>query len=119
MRMAFLLLLAMLLVNCTRDKALKPCNLPDCALGSVSYRTDIVPIIQASCMTGLGPGTGCHDSWIDEYDGVKSSIESGRFWLVIQNGTMPKLPNNFGIQALTPAELTTLECWICNGYFNN
>ena len=119
MRWGILVFMVLLGMSCTRDKALEPCNLDGCAPGSVSYANDIVPIIESSCMTNQGPGTGCHDSWINEYDGVKSSIESGRFWLTIQNGSMPKLPNNFGIDARTPEELNKLECWICNGYFNN
>lgn len=86
----------------------------------VSYQDDIRPIIEASCKTGLGPGTGCHDAWIDEYDAIKSSINSNA-WAnsVLVEKTMPKIPNDFGIDSLSQDEIELMRCWIDLGYPEN
>ena len=69
--------------------------------------------------TGLGPGTGCHDAWIFNYDNIKTSVDNGVFGSVITDESMPKLPNSFGIIALTQAEKEMFECWICDGAVEN
>lgn len=67
----------------------------------------------------MGPGTGCHDAWIFNYDNVKTSIDNGIFGSVIADESMPKVPNSFGILALTQAEKELFECWICDGALEN
>ena len=42
-------------------------------------------------------------------------VDYGDFGRVIADETMPKLPNSFGIVALTEAEKEMFECWICDG----
>ena len=86
---------------------------------SCCYENDIKPLIQQSCATNLGPGTGCHDAWIFSYDNVKTSVDGGIFWNVIETDYMPKLPNSFGIVALTQDEMEMFECWICDGALEN
>lgn len=108
-----------ILFSCTKDKTLAVCTIEHCTSGSVSYQNDIVPLIQSSCATNMGPGTGCHDAWIFEYKNVKANIDNGIFWNSIQNGSMPKVPNSFGIDSLTQAEYELFECWICDGAPNN
>ncbi|MFK7786949.1 MAG: hypothetical protein AB8B56_17645 [Crocinitomicaceae bacterium] len=103
------------LYSCNKDTTLSECNLEHCVQGGVSYENDIVPLIQQSCATNMGPGTGCHDAWIFEYDNIKTSVGYGDFGRVIADETMPKLPNAFGIVALTEAEKEMFECWICDG----
>jgi len=107
------------LLSCNKDKTLSECNLEYCTPGAVSYENDIRPLIQQSCATNQGPGTGCHDAWIFNYDNVKSKIEQGTFGAVISDGSMPKIPNNFGIAPLTQAEIEMFECWICDGALEN
>lgn len=103
------------LLSCNKDKTLAECGLEHCTPGSVSYENDIKPLIQQSCATGTGPGTGCHDAWIFNYDNITPKIDDGTFWSVIENYSMPKLPNSFGIAGLTQAEYEMFECWICDG----
>jgi hypothetical protein len=104
-----------MLFSCAKDKTFSECGLEHCSTGSVSYSEDIVPLIQNSCATNLGPGTGCHDAWIFEYDNIKGSVDLGTFWNAISNKSMPKIPNSFGIDSLTLAEYQLFECWICDG----
>ena len=108
-----------LLTSCNKDKTLADCNKPECTPGAVSYQNDIVPLIQGSCSTGMGPLTGCHDAWIFEYNNVKTSIDNGIFLSVILDKSMPKVPNVFGIDTLTQEETQLFECWICDGALEN
>jgi hypothetical protein len=116
-RFLFLTFIAItLLFSCAKDKTLAECGIEHCTPGGdVSYSEDIVPLIQNSCATNLGPGTGCHDAWIFEYTNIKSSVDNGSFWNAIENKSMPKIPNVFGIDTLTQAEYELFECWICDG----
>lgn len=73
-----------------------------------------------SCKTGDGPGTGCHDAWIDEYSNIVPHIQSGAWETeIFIDKTMPPVPNNFGIDSLQPYELEIMECWISQGYPEN
>lgn len=109
-----------LISSCTKDKTV-PYNVssgecPDI----ISYSGDIRPIIEASCKTGLGPGTGCHDAWIDNYDPIKTYIVNGKWQTaVLIDKTMPKIPNSFEIDSLSAADLKTMKCWIDQGYPKN
>lgn len=107
------------LLSCNKDKTLAECNLAHCTPGAVTYENDIKPLIQQSCATNLGPGTGCHDAWIFNYDNVKKSIDDGIFGSVIADESMPIVPNSFGIAPLTQAEKEMFECWICDGALEN
>jgi len=98
---------------------LAECNLEHCTPGAVSYENDIKPLIQQSCATNMGPGTGCHDAWIFKYDNIKNKVDDGIFGAVIADGSMPKIPNSFGIAPLTQAEKELFECWICDGALEN
>ena len=71
------------------------------------------------CATNLGPGTGCHDAWIFDYNYVLASVKSGEFGSDIETKKMPKIPNTFGIVGLTDAEINTFKCWICQGANEN
>ena len=87
----------LLISSCTKEVV--PVCSPILCPTEVSYSTEIKPLISAHCATNLGPGTGCHDAWIFDYNEVIASIKSGAFETVIENKTMPKLPNTFGITA--------------------
>ncbi|NOQ75799.1 MAG: hypothetical protein GQ574_27590 [Crocinitomix sp.] len=86
----------------------------------ISYEFEIRPIIESSCKTGLGGGTGCHDAWIDDYSQVQSQLNSGNWQNeVLVEKTMPISPNLFGIDSLTNDEYQTMRCWILQGYPEN
>jgi hypothetical protein len=114
-----IILIGIQISSCTKDSALLECDLEFCTSGQTSYSADIKPLIEAKCATGLGPGTGCHDAWILTYDGVDGRAKNGSIRAVIEDGSMPKVPNNFGIDSLTQAEKELFLCWICDGAPNN
>lgn len=90
--------LVLLLSTCTKDVANKHCDYEFCSPGSVSYSTDIVPLIQKYCMTNLGLRTGRHGAWIQNYGSVKHRVDNGDIPReVLETREMPVLPNNFNI----------------------
>ena len=109
-----------LLSSCLKDKT-EPVNVASGECDTiVSYSADIRPIIESSCKTGLGGGTGCHDAWIDNYDPIESYIVAGTWQnVVLTEKTMPIIPNDFGIDSLTAEEIQTMKCWIDQGYPEN
>jgi hypothetical protein len=107
----------LLTFSCVKDKALEV-QAEDCEF-IISYSSQIKPLIQQSCATNLGPGTGCHDAWIFEYENLQAPIESGSFWNVIETRYMPVVPNSFNIEELTPEEIELFRCWIKQGALNN
>jgi hypothetical protein len=109
---------AVVMTSCLKDKT-TPVDPTACGT-IVSYSADIQPIINNSCVTNQGPGTGCHDAWIFEYDNVKNYLDLGLWQTeVLIDRTMPEIPNAFGIDSLTPDEYTTMKCWIDQGYAEN
>ena len=117
MKYFFFLLLITTVASCTKDKALEA-DVDDCE-ALISYNDQIKPLIQHSCATNLGAGTGCHDAWIFEYENLNAPISSGTFWSVIETRYMPIVPNNFGIEELTVDEMKLFKCWIKQGALNN
>lgn len=116
MKHLFALFLFFSLTSCLKDKTIP---LGDCD-SIISYSTEIRPIIESSCKTQAGGGTGCHDAWIDEYSGIKSYIDAGTWQNeVFIDNTMPVMPNTWGIDSLTEDEIKTMQCWIDQGYSEN
>ncbi|MFT6715637.1 MAG: hypothetical protein ACJA0Q_000264 [Saprospiraceae bacterium] len=86
----------------------------------VSYLVSIRPIIETSCKTQQGPGTGCHDAWIDDYQAIKNSLNIGAWQnVVLETKRMPAIPNSFGIDSLSASEYATMSAWINQGYKEN
>jgi len=104
--------------SCLKEKT-KPFD-PTACTTVISYSLDITPIINTSCMTNLGPGTGCHDAWITDYELVKNYLDLG-IWQdeVLHKKTMPEIPNDFSIDSLSQDEYKTMKCWIEQGYPQN
>ena len=111
-----ILSLVLLTTSCLKDKTepLGPCTT------IISYTNDIRPIIESSCKTQTGPGTGCHDQWIDNFSGIKGYIDA-EIWQneIFNDKTMPVMPNTWGIDSLTSDEIQTMQCWIDQGYPEN
>ena len=103
-------------ISCHKDKTLVlgPCG------AEISYTTDIIPIIQSSCMTNQGPGTGCHDTWITEHSNIVNYINDESWQNAVWGSySMPKMPNNFGIDSLTSDEVQIMKCWVEQGFPEN
>jgi hypothetical protein len=112
------LIVTCLLTSCLKAKTV-PVNAGECPT-VISYSLEIEPIIHSSCMTNQGPGTGCHDNWITEYDNIKNYLDAGIMQnQVIVTRIMPQIPNDFGIDSLSTDEYLTLKCWFDQGYPEN
>lgn len=110
------LTLALGLSGCLSEKTTPP---GDCDV-IVSYSLDIKPIINSSCMTNLGSGTGCHDDWITDYSQLAAKVVNGTLeYQVFTAGLMPQQPNDFGIDTLTSDEKKAIKCWIEQGHPEN
>jgi len=106
-----------LLFSCLKEQTKIP---TECDSLIVSYSLDIVPIINSSCITGQGPGTGCHDAWILTYSGLVASVDNGTLYTeVFVDRTMPVIPNIWGIDSLNAAEYKAIKCWLEQGYPDN
>lgn len=113
----FICLISIAIIGCQKEKAALSTTVCNTV---ISYTEDIKPIINNSCVTNLGPGTGCHDAWIFEYDGLIGTINNETFQnTVFSQKRMPIIPNQFGIDSLTQVEIKTLRCWIEQGYPEN
>ncbi|MFT6747776.1 MAG: hypothetical protein ACJAZ2_002133 [Glaciecola sp.] len=125
-RVASILVISMLgFTSCEYDredekKAEEEIELTEETPVEISYLVDIRPIIETSCKTQLGPGSGCHDSWIDDYQAIKNSLNSGSWQtVVLDTRRMPISPNDFGIDSLSEAEIKIMTAWIEEGYNEN
>lgn len=115
----FIIFIALIVSACTKDKTEPiPEASGDCF--PISYKYNIRPIIENSCKTQAGPGTGCHDAWIDNYPPINSYIVSG-IWQneIFIEKTMPKIPNTWFIDSLSQDDLKTIQCWIDQGFPEN
>jgi len=119
MRLFTSFILILLLTACAKDKTLKIIPF-DCSGVNATYADDIKPMIQASCATGTGPGTGCHDAWILTYAGLRARVLNGSIQRVIYElKSMPPDPNFLGIPPLTDEEIEKMMCWIQSGALDN
>ena len=110
------LFIVLTFMSCNKDKTLAPGS----CVTTISYTTDIIPIIQSSSMTNQGPGTGCHDSWITEHSNIVNYINDESWQNAVWGSyTMPKMPNNFGIDSLTLDEVQIMKCWVERGFPEN
>jgi hypothetical protein len=110
------ILIVLAFMSCHKDKTL----LPESCNTIVSYTTDIIPIVQRSCMTGIGPGTGCHDAWITEHSNIVNYINNDSWQNAVWGSySMPKIPNNFAIDSLTSGEVLIMKCWVEQGFPEN
>ena len=122
MKSTFLIIsvgVVLLFSSCLKEKTFPiPEASGDCF--PISYTYNVRPIIETTCKTQAGPGTGCHDAWIDDYNQIQSLINSSKW----QNRCfslldMPVMPNIWGIDSLTTDEIQTMQCWIEQGYPEN
>ena len=92
----------------------------DCNTDNVSFSTDIMPIISASCATA-----GCHDSKtaasntiLETYDEIKGSVDSKRFLGSIVHDNKYK-PMPLGGQFLPQCDIDKIKAWIDAGALDN
>lgn len=99
----FIALLSFLLIDCRKDKYVKP----------VCFDTDVLPILNNKCAM-----SGCHNSIdkqkgldLSSYEGFSSSKEKDKVLEAINEGKMPPAP-----LSLTKEEKQILARWAAQGY---
>lgn len=108
--------LAQAINGCTKEVGLQTNIDLDCDTIPASYSNVIKPLVARTCMTGQGPGTGCHDAWIGNYNSLKGKVNNGTLELrVVQQMDMPPPGNTFGIPVLTDEEIAQFVCWMAGG----
>jgi len=97
-----------------KDVVQTPCTLPT----TVSYATNIVPILQTNCY-------GCHSNssnltgiLLDNYNTLKSYAQSGTLYGVISHASGFR-PMPDGGAKLDDCTIATIKKWIDAGAFNN
>ena len=101
------------IMSCNQEEI----NIPTrCEELSVSYKNDLLPIIESKCSLA-----SCHDiafKWgdFDTYEDLKERADNGQLWLRISvTGSMPPAGN----PKLTNEELELFKCWLNDGALNN
>ncbi|MEI7492409.1 MAG: hypothetical protein WCK92_13495 [Bacteroidota bacterium] len=97
-----LLVFSLLMVSCKKSST-SPAYTPDCSGAAKSFSSNVLPVIQSSCV-------GCHSKY-SNYSGItadKAAIKS-----TIVDGSMPQG------SSLSTAQKNSVVCWIDNGALNN
>jgi hypothetical protein len=88
---------------------------------TISYATDIVPIMVSSCSSN---SRSCHKAGnsngasLDSYSGVGSSVKSGKFLSsIVWDGRASRMPQ--GSSKLDNCTIAKIKKWISKGYPNN
>ena len=106
------LALCLLIAACGTSK--KTTTAPIVSVVEVSYKKNILPIIESKCAVA-----GCHIQGFDEgdftiFETLKKQVDRGKFKrLVIENKSMP--PD----QPLESKDLKLIEAWLQQGGNNN
>jgi len=107
--------------GCTRDSLPEP-EPSICGDQMLTYEMDIRPIIESSCAY-----SGCHlggaPGLYNDYDGLLPTLDDGSFReRVVSRRSDPNvgMPPNYAPsdrpQDLSEEQLTTIQCWLEDGY---
>lgn len=111
-------LLITFIISCTKvidDSIVTPTN----PCSTVTYKTDITPIINQTCAIKSCHVSGTGEGDYTTYAGLKNDAISGKFKKeVLTNKSMPPR-NSTGPNSLTAAQLEKFTCWINAGSPNN
>lgn len=102
------------LSGCYRDKEDLLYGVTACEPATVSYQTDIAPLIAASCATSGCHVQGSNSVIFENYNNVKAKVDDGSFvQRVLVNGDMP--PGT----PLTDCQIAFIQQWVDNGAPND
>ncbi len=118
---SFVVLLSTLLFACTNDSADEP-NAVECGLTDVSFKTDVMPIIERSCsyQSSCHAG-GASNGDFTTFETLKVDLDNEKFATrVLQKKDMPPsyAPEDRP-RSLEDAEINIIQCWADGGYQNN
>ena len=90
-----------------------------CDTASVKFSTTLLPILNACCNSCHGGNAAAGAGIIlDTYNGVKASVNGGRFMnSILQNGQASAMPKGGG--KLSACDISKFQAWINAGMLNN
>lgn len=111
--LGMLLFVILLLSSCVFESREELFSRPD----EVSFSTDILPLIQANCVSCHSQPTPNGNTPLENYDNIKAAGTSGVLLDVLrgENGRSVMPPTG----ALPSSEIELVERWINNGMPNN
>lgn len=113
MKILFPMLLALIVVSCTKDKVPAATIDPNCT-DSVSFATEVWPLIEQNCTSchDVGNTTGYtltnHTNISANASAIIGSMKASGFQLMPQGGP-----------ALEDSVIQRVQCWIAQGKKNN
>jgi hypothetical protein len=92
----------------------------DTAAISISFATQVQPILQNQCSTG---SAGCHSSAsnrdLSTYNGVVNTYTASKLISsIIWDGNASQMPKNAGVQ-IDNCSIVTIQKWVSQGKLNN
>jgi mono/diheme cytochrome c family protein len=117
-RFVFVVLVFSLMVTCAYDSEEDLFGQNDCSDDEVSYRTDIIPILQNNCFGCHGEGINTGGVTLEGYGNTLKYVENGRLLGAIkrESGFSP-MPQ--GAAMLPECPIRQIESWIDDGAANN
>lgn len=114
-------LVSSLLIGCYYDKEVLvyPTSTTTCDTTAVKFSTTLLPLLNASCNSCHGGAASAGAGIVlDNYTGVKTSVNSGKFLnSILQNGAASAMPK--GGSKLADCDITKIKVWINAGALNN
>lgn len=107
--------LALLTVSCYKDNEEYLYGTVVCDTTSVSYSTDIFPIVQNNCsIVGCHVGGGSGPGLFENYDQIKATVDNGKFKdrVIVQKNMPPAGP-------LSDCQIQHITKWLNDGAPNN
>lgn len=120
MRVLFLTFAFMLAASCTYHNVEEQFgeNLPDCDTLAVSYTKQLVPLLQANCVSCHNSGNPSGGMVLSSYEDLKIAANSGRLLGAIKHETgFSPMPQ--GASPLSDCDIAQIEAWISQGLNNN
>lgn len=114
-------IVAFIFSACTNDQADEP-NAVECNLTDVSFKTDVIPVIERSCSYRSScHGSGATNGDFTSYETLQEDLDNGKFAnRVLQKKDMPpQYASEDRPKSLNDAEINIIQCWADGGYQNN
>lgn len=108
---AILIVLALVPTSCSKNDLEDNLDCND--FGTLSYKTQIAPLLLSNCGTSGCHTTGFAAGDFTSYAGVLAKVNNGSMRKRTLDGTMP--PNS----KISDDEIRMIVCWIDNGASNN
>lgn len=106
---------------CTNDQADEP-NAVECNLPDVSFKTDVMPVIERSCSYQ----SSCHASGaangdFTTFETLQEDLDNEKFAnrVLVSKDMPPQYAPEGHPKSLDDAEIMIIQCWADGGYQNN